>query len=244
MNRTAHYMNLFSKLSWNPTSKIRANFAWLYTPQYLTGTLFNYDNIGANASVRDLATADASKNLGYNQSENSVTGQVDFTLTNTSIVSVRGGRYRLNYVDTGIEATRQWVWSGSSQGIAGVPPEFQQPDSFATPSAAQTSHDLTTRTYIQADLSQLFRLGGQHTVKFGFGTTKNVNNVLDSSAPDGLITLFFNQACGQCENAGTLRQTLPGRMAITRLISAVRSVLPDRTSLICMCRIPGRFCAA
>src|SRR5215470_7186399 len=212
MHRKAHYMNWFNKLSWNPTDKIRANFAWLYTPQYLTGTLFGYDNFGPNSSVRTLATAAGSKNLGYYQSENSLTGQVDFTITNTSILIVRGGRYRLNYVDTGIEETKQYVWSGSSQGIAGVPPEWQQADGSATPSAAQTSHDLTTRTYIQADLSQLFKLGGQHTMKFGFGTTKNVNNVLDSSAPDGIITLFMGLdtgdpnttvSCGQCINAGT-----------------------------------------
>ena len=52
-----------------------------------------------------------------------------------------------------------------------------------TPDAGLTKHDLTTRTYIQNDLSQLVHFAGQHNIKFGIGTQKNINNVDQTVAP-------------------------------------------------------------
>ncbi|HWR16009.1 MAG TPA: TonB-dependent receptor [Terriglobales bacterium] len=202
MSRSFNQQNWFNKVSWDPISRIRTNFTFLYTPQTLKGSLYGYNEFGPNGVARDYETAKLDGNLGSRQFENSYTGQVDITLTNSTLLSVKGGRYYLNYKDTGVDFTRRWVWSGSSQGLAGVPPSLQQPDGFATPTAAQTAHDLTTRTYVQADLSQVVRFAGQHNFKFGFGTQKSVNNVLDSSAPDGLITLFWAQQCEICVSAG------------------------------------------
>ncbi len=209
MNQTSSLINWFSKLSWNPTNRLRTNFTYLYTPNDLTGSMFGYTGYGPNASTSTLATAAASSKLGYDQRENSLTGQIDYTLTNTSLVSVKAGRYYLNYKDTGVEAKTQWIWNGSSTNIPGVPLSLQHLDGYSTPSAAQTEHDLTTRTYVQADFSQMFNLGGQHNFKFGVGTTKNVNNVNDSTAPEGRVTIFWGQTCGNCVAVGGNPGTSP-----------------------------------
>jgi len=201
--RGTHNMNWFSKVSWDPTSRIRTNFTFLYTPQSMRGGLPTYNNFGSNGTKTDLATADANKGLGYFQMENSVTGQVDFSITNSTLLSVKGGRYYLNYKDTGVDATRQWTYLTSSAGIPGVPSGFNQLEGWRSPAAAFTAHDQTTRNYIQADLSQSFRFGGQHNFKFGFGTAKNVNNVLDSWAgPNGGINVAWNSVCEECISKG------------------------------------------
>lgn len=206
MSRRQHNMNWFSKLSFDPSSRIRTNFTFLYTPTYMTGALYAYDGFSPNESTRATqflsykpVLEDAGR--GFNQSENSVTGQVDFTLTNTALLSVKGGRYRLNYKDVGVVNQTMYSWDNVRYGTPNtpgdVPGELQQALNFITPSSARTFHDLTTRTYVQADYSQLFNLGGQHNVKFGAGTTKNVNNVDDAwVGRGGRVHLFWGVACG------------------------------------------------
>jgi hypothetical protein len=191
MSRSQNFMNWFSKVSWNPTDRIRSNFTYLYTPTYSTGRLYAYDGWEANSVSRPVANVAQEAPRGYNQAENSVTGQFDFTLTNSSLLSVKGGRYYLNYKDVGVLNDVQFVWTPTSYA-PDVPAELVQPLNFATPSAARTFHDKTTRTYIQADFSQVANFGGQHNLKFGGGTTKNVNNVDDTTVGRmGRVTLFW-----------------------------------------------------
>jgi hypothetical protein len=195
MDRKFHAMNLFSKVSFDPSNRIRTNFTWLYTPQYLTGSLFAYDGFAPNVSTRDLATAQGSATRGYNQPEQSYTANADITLTNTSLVSVKGGRYYLNYKEVGIPYQYYTWWRASSTSISGLPAALQQASGYQTPSAAQTLWDLTTRTYVQADFSQFVNFGGTHSFKAGVGTTKNVNNVNDSVlGPLGRVELYWNLA--------------------------------------------------
>ena len=204
MPRHFHKENWFGKLSWDPTSRIRANFTYLYTPEYQTGALFAYDGYARNSTTQTLASAQAQRLRGYSQPENSVTGQLDFTLTSTTLLSVRGGRYFLDYKDTGVDFTKQFVWQTSAVGLSGVPAEFALPKGSQSPTAARNIHDVTTRTYVQADGSQMFRFAGQHNLKFGFGTQKNVNNVNYNVAPDGRVNLFWGTTtCGSC-NTTTL----------------------------------------
>jgi hypothetical protein len=203
MTRHVHQENWFSKVSWNPTDRIRTNFTYLYTPQYLTGSLFPYLGYTPNSSINTIQDARDVRAQGFNQAENSVTGQVDVTLTNSSLVSMKGGRYYLNYKSTGIDQNEQWVWRNSSVGLAGVPADLQRGTNAFTPSAAQTLHDLTTRAYVQADYSQLVRFAGQHNLKFGVGTQKNLNNVDYSQAPAGRVNLYWDQSLQADDPAGS-----------------------------------------
>jgi hypothetical protein len=229
MDRRQLNMNWFSKLSFDPTSRIRTNFTYLYTPTYMTGALYPYDGYAANTSVRATQFLSYKPVLedsgrGYNQAENSLTGQLDFTLSNSSLLSLKGGRYRLNYKDVGVANQTMYSWDNvvfstpagrvppsigpdgnpcvvPGPGCTGtpgdVPADLQQALNFVTPSSARTFHDLTTRTYVQADLSQMVNFGGQHNIKFGVGTTKNVNNVDDAwVGRGGRVHLFWGVGCG------------------------------------------------
>ncbi len=206
INRKAYSMSSFSKLSWDPTQRIHSNFTFLYSPQYMTGSLPAYNDVaGPNSSNSNASVAAAQAKLGYLQAENSVTGQVDVTLSSTSVLSIKGGRYFLDYKDKGVTANRQWSWANAIPDSVPNIGDFDvsQTAGFSTPTGARTDHDLTTRTYIQADISKTARFLGTHNFKFGVGTTKNINNVLDATyAPEGLITLFWGGVCSECVNAG------------------------------------------
>lgn len=193
MSREAQAMSWFSKLSFDPSSRVRMNFTWLYTPQYLTGSIFGYSGYTPDSSSTSVETAKGSASRGYNQPEQSYTGNIDLTLTNSSLLSIRGGRYYLNYKEVGIPYRKYHWWQSSAVGLEGVPLEFQLPAGYTTPSAAQVLYDITTRTYVQADLSQFFHLGGTHNLKAGVGTQKNVNNVFDSwNGPDGRVNVYWD----------------------------------------------------
>jgi hypothetical protein len=190
MTRKAHAMSWFNKVSFDPSNRVRTNFTWLYTPQYLTGSLFAYDGMTPNTSTRDLASAQGSSTRGYRQPEQSYTGSVDVTLTNTSLLNVRGGRYYLNYKEIGIPYSYSHWWQSSSVGIPGAP---QFASGYSTPAAGRTEHDITTRTYVQADYSRFINFGGQHNLKAGVGTTKNVNNAaVLNYGPGGRVRLYWN----------------------------------------------------
>jgi hypothetical protein len=192
MDREAYAMSWFNKLSIVPSSRVRMNLNWLYTPQRSTGSLFGYNGYAPNTSTQSLATAQGQSTRGYSQPEQSYSGTIDLTLSTRSLLSVRGGRYYLNYKEVGIPFTKYYWWQTSSVGMAGVPADLQQSSGYTTPSAAQTLHDLTTRSYVQADFSQYLHAGGEHNIKAGIGVQKNVNNVNDSwNGPDGRMQLFW-----------------------------------------------------
>lgn len=195
MDREAYAMSWFNKLSIVPSSRVRMNLNWLYTPQRSTGSLFAYSGYAPNSSTQSLATAQAQSTRGYSQPEQSYSGTIDLTLSTRSLLSVKGGRYYLNYKEIGIPFTKYYWWRSSSVGMAGVPADLQQSTGYTTPSAAQTLHDLTTRSYVQADFSQYLHAGGEHNIKAGIGVQKNVNNVNDSwNGPDGRINLYWDLA--------------------------------------------------
>jgi hypothetical protein len=195
MDREAHQTSTFGKLSILPAQKLRMNFSWLYTPQYSTGSLPAYDGYEPNVSVLSLETANGLRTRGYRQPEQSYSGQIDYMPTNTGFLSVRGGRYHLNYKEIGIPFLKNYWWQSSSIGTPGVPADLQEPLGFRTPLSAQILFDLTTRTYVSADYSQFVNFGGQHNFKVGVGTQKNVNRVNDSwVGPLGGVQLFWGLA--------------------------------------------------
>src|SRR5581483_11957336 len=197
MSRSAHQINWFNKVSFEPTQRVRMNFTWLYTPQTLTGAIYALDGYAPDSSTNTIADARKSATLGYFQPEQSYTGQVDYTPTNTSVISVRGGRYYLNYMDTGVQSNQEWWWiytpTNPPAPADPVPSDLQLPGGYTSPAGAQALHDKTTRTYVQADFSQFVRFAGSHNFKVGIGTAKNVNNVDNSwYGPNGRVDLFWH----------------------------------------------------
>ena len=170
MKRSASQMNWFNKVSFDPSQRLRMNFSWLYTPQTLTGAVYALDGYARDTSTNSLADARKSATLGYFQPEQSYTGQVDYLPTVNTVLSFRGGRYYLNYMDTGVQEHGEYWWITSAVGLPGVPEDLQLASGYSSPAAAQVVHDLTTRTYVQADISQFVRFAGSHNFKFGVGT--------------------------------------------------------------------------
>jgi hypothetical protein len=194
MKRDALYMSWFNRLDFNPTSRIRTNFTWLYTPEYLTGSLYAYNDYCSDCSLHTIQDAADVSQLGYNQPEQSFTGTIDFTLSNSSLLSVKSGRYYLNFKERGVPYSKYYYWRTSSVGIAGVPTDLQHPANYYTPPSNQTVFDITTRTYVQGDFSQYLHGAGQHNIKAGVGVQKNVNKVNDTFGPDGRINLYWGLA--------------------------------------------------
>ena len=97
------YWQLFNKLSYSPTQRLRTNFSWLWSPAKAEGRLPAYNNV-ANAVTSTLASNAVYQQVGYFQPQNNYSGQIDYTITPTSLVTVRGGRFWDNYKDTGVPA--------------------------------------------------------------------------------------------------------------------------------------------
>ena len=125
MKRSASQMNWFNKLSIEPLQRLRMNFTWLYTPQSMTGTIYALDGYAPNSSTSSLVDARTSATLGYFQPEQSYTGQVDYLPSVNTVLSVRGGRYYLNYMDTGVQANGEYWWITLHRRDPGVPDSFK-----------------------------------------------------------------------------------------------------------------------
>ena len=250
MKRSASQMNWFNKLSIEPLQRLRMNFTWLYTPQSMTGTIYALDGYAPNSSTSSLVDARTSATLGYFQPEQSYTGQVDYLPSVNTVLSVRGGRYYLNYMDTGVQANGEYWYNTSPAGLPGVPDSVQRLAGYTSPSAGQVVHDLTTRTYIQADLSQFVRFAGSHNFKFGIGTAKNVNNVNSSDyGPNGRVVLNWNTFDPETgvisENSWrsasrTAGQQQPETSVTTRCIRVARWEPPVPPSTTSTFRIRGK----
>lgn len=191
--------NLFGKISFDPITRIRTNFTWLYTPTMVSGRLPRF-NFGKDASTSDLASGLANNGLGYFQAQTSYTGSADITLTNRSILTVRGGRFWDDYQDNGISALSAVQYNTSAFDLpaallADVPAGLRQATNYTTrPRVQNTFFDIVTRTYIQADYGIFGHLGGDHDVKAGVGTQRNVNSVNSTYPGGGFVEVFWNRA--------------------------------------------------
>lgn len=185
----------FNKLSFDPVRRIRTNFAWLWSPTKSIGRLPSYDFYG-NGLASDRSSFAPNPNIGFFAPQSSYTGNVDFTLTDTSLLSVRGGRFWDNYKTTGIPAISAVVYNTSATNLPfAVPQNLRQPTGFQnTPRYENTFHDLTTRTFIQVDFSKFGRFLGTHDLKIGAGTSKTVNNVDTAYPGGGFVLVNWNVA--------------------------------------------------
>jgi hypothetical protein len=104
---------------------------------------------------------------------------VDITLTNTSLLSFRGGYFWDNYIDRNTPTTHQTRYNVSGQGLSiPIPAELQQPNGwFDVPLTEVSYFDVTSRGFIMADYTRSFRALGTHNLKGGWGFQKIVNKV-------------------------------------------------------------------
>ena len=195
------YQNLFAKISFDPTSRIRTNFTWLNTPTYSTGRLPGY-NSQPGTLTTSLAANQANNNIGFSQEQTSYTGSVNFLITSKSVLTIRGARFWDDYKDTGIPAISAVTYNTSPLGgtlspalLATVPIALQQPTGFNnTPRVQRSAYDITTRTLTQADYALTGDLWGAHELKIGAGTQKNVNKIDNTYPGGGFVTVFWGSS--------------------------------------------------
>lgn len=184
----------FNKLSWDPTSKIRSNFTYLWTPTRQMGRIPAYGGFGPNYSATSLAGATPNRSIGASSPQSSYTGNIDWTPNGTTLLTFRAGRFWDNYKDIGVPAIGAVTYATSATNLPfTIPDALRQPTGFNnTPQTINTYYDIGTRTNFQIDGSKVFNLGGQHTFKAGWGVQKNVNKVQQIYPGGGYVRIFWN----------------------------------------------------
>ena len=118
-----------------------------------------------------------------------VSGNVDFYLSGSSSLSVRGGLFTDNYADTGVSTTTSVIWNTPSIGVAGVPANLQLPKGAQnTPRVLITNKDQTDTSFVQVDYNHAFNAAGSHVLKGGVGLRHTTNEV-DATYPGGYVLL-------------------------------------------------------
>lgn len=184
---------LFNKLSWDPMSKVRTNFTWLWTPTRVEGIFPNYDGYGNNA-LTSAQSIQPLKNQGWTQPQSNYNGQIDWTINSTSLLTFRGGRFWDNFRTWGVPSNSSVTYQTSGEDMTDFPSQFRLPNgSFNTRRTQQTNFDLTTRTYYQIDFTKYIgSFFGSHDIKVGGGTQKTVNKVDVRYPGEGYVFIFWD----------------------------------------------------
>ncbi|MFB3829058.1 MAG: carboxypeptidase regulatory-like domain-containing protein [Bryobacteraceae bacterium] len=192
-HRDVTYHQFFNKLSWDPVSRVRTNFSWLWSPTKQVGYMPNLNAYAPDTTVTSVAAMEPQRNTGFYQPQANYTGQVDISVTSTSLLTIRGGRFWDNFKTLGYPEVQNIQYLTSASGVAGVPASLQQPRGYQNiPRGALTDYDIVTRTFVQTDFSKFGNFLGQHNLKGGWGYTKTVNRVLTREAYNGWIGIYWN----------------------------------------------------
>ncbi len=205
-----NFLSAFNKLSWEPTQRIRTNFAWLYTTTKTNGLIPAFDAMVPNASANPLTSLEPFKNQGWYLPKNSYTGVIDFLISNDSILSVRGGYFWDNYKDINPPSQRQVRYNVSGLNLPfAIPAALQQPNGwFNVPLTEVSNFDITSRGFIQADWSKMFTFGGSHNFKAGIGTQKLVNKVNTAYQGGGYnVAIYWDRSYKSIATGQTSRGT-------------------------------------
>jgi hypothetical protein len=178
----------FGKITYG-TSRMQANVSVLWTPVRSEGTLSAYDGTGPQFISSSLAGNAAQTARGFEVDQTNVSGNVDFYLSSSSSLSIRGGQFSDKYADTGVSTTTAVIWNTPSIGIPGVPAELQLPNGTQnTPRVLITNKDQTKTGFVQVDYNHAFSAAGSHLIKGGVGLRHTTNEV-DSTYPGGYVLL-------------------------------------------------------
>lgn len=178
-NRERNYLNMFNKLSYDPTSRIRTNFSWLYTTIKSTGIIPAFNGYCANCNSNPVSSYEGQRDQGWYQPQNSYSGSMDITTSSTSLLSLRGGYFWDNYIDRNVPTQHQTRYNTTGLDLPfEIPAALQQPSNWFDVGLTEVSYfDVTSRGFMMADYSKTFRGLGTHNLKGGWGFQKNVNKV-------------------------------------------------------------------
>lgn len=184
----------FGKLTWDATNRLRVNVSALHTPTKATGTLARFDGGAANASTQSIAAVEANNVRGFRTPQWQAAGTVDYTISNSTLVSLRTGYFHDSYEAIGVNTSQTYEYASSSVGLAGVPAQFQRGAGYSNlPRASVDDHDLTTRKYANLELATVLHAAGTHNLKMGGGLSRSTNDVQLAYPNGGFVTVFWDQ---------------------------------------------------
>lgn len=190
-------IDLFNKLSWDPTNRIRANATWLYTTEKAKGLIPSTQGYCLDCNSNPSSVYVTSRTQGWYLPKNSYTGSLDITLSNSSVLSLRGGYFWDNYIDTNPPTKHQTRYNVSGVGLPfAIPTDLQRPSGyFDVPLTEVNYFDITSRGFYMADYSKSFRGHGSHTLKGGAGFQKIVNNSNTGYQGGGYnVAIYWNRS--------------------------------------------------
>jgi hypothetical protein len=181
----------FGKINYDPSNRLRTSFSVLWTPTTSTGVFSAYDSAAPNTIASSKASNQIQKTRGFEQPQTSYAGTLDFTLSNSSLLSVRGGFFDDNYKDTGVPTFSSVTYQTSN--LTG--PDLRGGVNFQnTPRVQLAQFDHTKRAYAQVDYIQAFTLGGTHNLKGGFGVQHTSNDVDNTYPGGGYVFIWWDRA--------------------------------------------------
>ena len=193
LNRSRTSMSLFGKITWAPTSRLRANVSALYTPDKAEGSIPGYNGGTINSTTSTAANLAASQARGFEVPQWNMAFNADYTIGSSALLSIRGGYMSDDYFDTGVNKGQTYEYVTSAVGLPGVPSQFQQPAGFSNlPRVQINERDLTTRRSVDASISKVFSAGGSHSLKGGFGVSRATNDVELAYPNRGYVSVFWD----------------------------------------------------
>ena len=180
-----HYA--LSRLDYAATQKLQINTSWTWSPLKVNGSLPSTDIRRAPPGNDLSVTGGYAPAMAY-------TASGTYTLTPTFILSARYGyRYlndkATNYGLPGVPYARYQTASAASK--VPVDPLYAGSNGFATSSSTLlTARDITTRHNIYLDATKLFNAKGQHSLKFGYASNRQANDVA-TDYTNGLFDIYW-----------------------------------------------------
>ena len=179
----------FGKLSY-AQQKLNASWSTLWTPTKATGTQAAYNGATPNSFTSTQASQAIQIGRGYEVNQVNTSGTLDYNVTPSSFLSVRGGYFLDRYTDTGIPNTTSYTYLNPTTAVNSIiPANLQGPVNFQnTPRAQITEFDTTKRWTGNIDYNYAFNAGGFHTLKGGYGYQR-VRNDINSFYPGGFVQI-------------------------------------------------------
>jgi len=191
--RDTRYQQAYNKVSWDISKNLRFTAAFLWTPSNAMGMLSAFTST-PNKSTSGVSGLEANKVRGYFNPQSNYNASLDWTISPTSLLSIKAARFWDNYKALGVINKSAIEWGWSSTGIEGLDPSLVHEVGYQTiPRVQTTIFDIATRNLIQVDFSKLVRFGGTHDFKIGIGRQKNVNKMDISYPGGGYVTLYWDQ---------------------------------------------------
>jgi hypothetical protein len=163
-----------ANITGNISSKLLFRAGVNYSPYSTEGTLPGQDG-------RTSLTSPDQYLRGTDGKRNTFSGSIDWTPTNTFVVSARAGRYRTDAESTGVDflpLIHNFSTASTPAGLAALGPYTQRSgftsDVLVTDAQAKDEYK---RDYIGIDATYFFNAAGEHQLKGGYQTEKIYNDV-------------------------------------------------------------------